>query len=105
VEVLAESRNGAAAREFPILWLDSFCMRSFTGRAAFDDTLPVADGKLEIGFDVDLAALRTDMEDWMTRKCGEGKQVKLQVTEIPSVAVTDQVRCSQREVVMSPATI
>ena len=67
-------------RPCPVAWLDSFCMRSFTGRSAFDETLPVADGQLEVSFRVDLEALRTDMEDWLTRKFGQGKTVKLQFT-------------------------
>ena len=66
----------------PIAWLDSFFMRSFTGRSAFDETLPVADGRVEVGFQVDLEALRTDLEDWLTRKFGEGKQMKVMLTEI-----------------------
>jgi hypothetical protein len=56
-------------------------MRSFTGREAFDETLPVADGALEVSFQVDTNALRTDMEDWFTRKFGEGKAVELTLTE------------------------
>ena len=68
-------------RSCPIAWLDSFCMRSFTGRSAFDETLPVGDGLLEAGFSVDLPALQADMEDWLTRKYGEGKPVKLSLHE------------------------
>jgi hypothetical protein len=56
-------------------------MRSFTGREAFDETLPVADGELEVSFQVETNGLRTDMEDWFTRKFGEGKPVKLALTE------------------------
>ncbi len=56
-------------------------MRSFTGRSAFDETLPVAEGQLEAGFRVDLAALQADMEDWLTRKFGEGRPVKLNLRE------------------------
>ncbi len=67
----------------PIAWLDSFCMRSFTGRSAFDETLPVADGRLEAGFRVDLEALRADLEDWLTRKFGGGQSVKIRLTEKP----------------------
>jgi hypothetical protein len=65
----------------PLAWLDSFCMRSFTGRSAFDETLPVADGRMEASLRVDLEALRADMEDWMTRKFGEGKPVSLRLSE------------------------
>jgi hypothetical protein len=68
-------------RACPLEWLDSFCMRSFTGRGAFDETLPVADGELEASFQVDTNALRADMEDWLTRKFGEGKAVKLTLTQ------------------------
>src|SRR4029077_10028095 len=38
----------------PLKWLDSFSMRSFTNFSAFDDTLPVADGEMEIGSSVPL---------------------------------------------------
>jgi len=69
------------ARACPVAWLDSYSMRSFTGRSAFDETLPVADGWLEASFRVDLEALRADMEDWMRRKFGEGKAVKLRLAE------------------------
>ena len=68
-------------RACPQEWMDSFAMRSFTGREAFDETLPVADGLLEVSFQVDLDALRLDMEDWLTRKFGEGKAVKLTLSE------------------------
>jgi len=68
-------------RPCPVAWLDSFAMRSFTGRSAFDETLPVADGELEASFQVDLDALRADMEDWLTRKFGGGKAVKVRMTE------------------------
>ena len=68
-------------RECPVGWLDNFCMRSFTGRSAFDDALPVADGLLEVGFRVDLKALQSDLEDWLTRKYGRGAQVALRLTE------------------------
>lgn len=67
-------------RPCPLDWLDSFCMRSFTGRGAFDETLPVGDGQLEVSFQVDPDALRRDMEDWLTRKFGAGKPIRLQLT-------------------------
>lgn len=76
VEVIAPGE----ARACPLAWLDSYSMRSFTGRSAFDETLPVADGLLEASFRVDLDGLRADMEDWMTRKFGEGKPVQLRLT-------------------------
>jgi hypothetical protein len=59
-------------------------MRSFTGRSAFDESLPVTDGLIEVGFGVDLQALRADLEDWLTRKFGEGRRVNLALTELPA---------------------
>ncbi len=81
IEVLVLEPEGP--RPCPLTWLDSFCMRSFTGRSAFDETLPVADGRLEAGSRVDLEALRVDLEDWLTRKFGGGKAVKLLLRESP----------------------
>jgi hypothetical protein len=69
------------ARACPVAWLDSFCMRSFTGRSAFDETLPVADVELEASYRVALDALQADMEDWFTRKFGEGRSVRLRFRE------------------------
>ncbi len=80
-KIRIEIASPGAARACPLAWLDSFCMRSFTGREAFDETLPVADGELEVSFRVDKDGLRTDLEDWFTRKFGEGKLVKLTLTE------------------------
>ena len=52
----------------PLKWLDSFSMRNFTNASIFDDTLPVADGVLEIGERVPLDELRDAMQDWFRRK-------------------------------------
>jgi hypothetical protein len=52
----------------PIAWIDNFAMRNFTNDAVFDDTLPAADGLLEVGFRVPLPQLQTAMEDWFRRK-------------------------------------
>lgn len=52
----------------PIAWIDNFAMRNFTNDAVFDDTLPVADGVLEAGFQVPLERLEPAMEDWFRRK-------------------------------------
>ncbi len=72
----------AGPQPCPVAWLDSFAMRSFTGRSAFDDVLPAGDGQIEASFQVDVDALRVDMEDWFTRKFGQGQPVKLRVSEI-----------------------
>ena len=52
----------------PIKWLDNFSMRNFTNDAVFDDTLPVADGIMEIGARVPLDQLSLAMEDWFRKK-------------------------------------
>ena len=80
-KIRVEVVEGDKARECPVGWLDSFCMRSFTGRSAFDDVLPLADGWMEAGLRVDLEFLRNDLEDWFTRKFGGGSEVKLKLTE------------------------
>jgi len=80
-KIRIEIASPEGPRACPLAWLDSFCMRSFTGRQAYDETLPVADGTLEVSFQVGTNGLRTDMEDWFTRKFGEGKPVKLTLTE------------------------
>ena len=79
-KIRVEIVNSQARSPCPLEWLDSFCMRSFTGRGAFDETLPVADGRMELSFRVDAEALRRDMEDWFTRKFGGGKPVRLELT-------------------------
>lgn len=65
----------------PLKWLDSFSMRNFTNASVFDDTLPVADGLLEIGANVPLAELQSAMEDWFRKKSYLPKHVALLVHE------------------------
>jgi len=65
----------------PLKWLDSFSMRNFTNAQMFDDTLPVADGLLEIGTRVPLAELKSGMEDWFRRKSYLVKDGALVITE------------------------
>ena len=52
----------------PLKWLDSFSMRNFTNASAFDDTVPVSDGRIEIGTKVPLDQLGDAMTDWFRRK-------------------------------------
>lgn len=52
----------------PLKWLDSFSMRNFTNATVFDHTLPVSDGRMEIGSAVPIDQLRDAMEDWFCRK-------------------------------------
>jgi hypothetical protein len=67
----------------PVKWLDSFSMRSFTNFSVFDDTLPIADGEMEIGSSVPLDQLRDSMEDWFQRKGYLPKAARLLVAEKP----------------------
>jgi hypothetical protein len=61
-------------------WLDSFSMRNFTNASVFDDTLPIADGVMEIGTNVPLEELKSAMEDWFRRKSYLPKTAQLLVT-------------------------
>ena len=65
----------------PLKWLDSFSMRNFTNASVFDDTLPIADGRIEIGTNVPLEQLREAMEDWFRRKSYLPKGASLQIAE------------------------
>jgi hypothetical protein len=65
----------------PLKWLDSFSMRNFTNASVFDDTLPVADGQMEIGSNVPLGQLSDSMEDWFRRKGYLPKESKLTLAE------------------------
>jgi hypothetical protein len=66
----------------PLKWLDSFSMRNFTNATVFDNTLPVADGVMEIGTHVPVDELRSAMEDWFQRKNYLAKSVNLVLTEM-----------------------
>ena len=65
----------------PLKWLDSFSMRNFTNASVFDDTLPVADGVMEIGMHVPINELKDAMEEWFRRKSYLPKQSGLTVDE------------------------
>jgi hypothetical protein len=65
----------------PLKWLDSFSMRNFTNATVFDNTLPLADGVMEIGTQVPLAELKEAMEDWFQRKSYIPKDAALVLTE------------------------
>ncbi len=72
----------------PMKWLDSFSMRNFTNATVFDDTLPVADGRMEIGRNVPLEELKAAMEDWFRRKSYLPKNATLFVTPEKSEPVS-----------------
>jgi len=75
-----EYRQGGQLQACPLKWLDNFSMRNFTNATVFDDTLPVADGILEIGTNVPIDQLREAMEDWFRRKSYLPKDATLVVT-------------------------
>jgi hypothetical protein len=70
----------------PLKWLDSFSMRNFTNASVFDNTLPLADGLMEIGTHVPLSELKAAMEDWFQRKSYIAKDASLMLTESPKAS-------------------
>ena len=66
----------------PLDWLDSFCMRNFTGSAEFDDTLPTGEGSLEAGLRVEPVRLAAAMSEWFTKRGkGNGQPVTVEIRE------------------------
>ena len=80
-KVRVEYEADGERRPCPLKWLDSFAMRNFTNAPVFDDTLPVADGTMEIGARVPLDELQSAMEDWFRRKGYLAKDARLAVRE------------------------
>jgi len=73
---------GSERKLVPLDWLDSFCMRNFTGSAEFDDTLPTGEGKLEAGLRVEPARLAAAMSEWFTKRGkGNGAAVAVELSE------------------------
>jgi hypothetical protein len=56
-------------------------MRNFTNESVFDDTLPVADGLIEVGTRVPLDRLQAAMQDWFRRKGYISKSSELIISE------------------------
>ena len=81
-KVRVEYEENGKRHPCPLKWLDSFSMRNFTNDAIFDDTLPCADGEIEIGARVPLARLQAAMEDWFRRKTYLAKEAQLVVEEV-----------------------
>ena len=78
----AEVVIGGKREPMPLDWLDSFCMRNFTGSGEFDDTLPTGEGRLEAGSNVDAERLAAAMSEWFTKRGkGNGQAVKVEITE------------------------
>jgi hypothetical protein len=69
------------SRPCPLEWLDQFCMRNFTNSADFDDTLPIAEGKIEASFRLTPQRFAEGLGAWLTQRGkGEGQPVVVQVT-------------------------
>ena len=80
IRVEYPTSGGSAA--CPLKWLDNFAMRNFTNASVFDDTLPVADGVIEVGSNVPLDELRAAMQDWFRRKGYLPKDSELKVYDL-----------------------
>jgi hypothetical protein len=68
-------------RACPLEWLDQFCMRNFTNAAEFDDTLPVAEGRLEAGARLSPERLAEALSTWLTQRGkGDGGPVAVEIS-------------------------
>jgi hypothetical protein len=68
-------------RACPLEWLDQFCMRNFTNAAEFDDTLPVADGRVEASFQLTPQRFSAGLAAWLTQRGkGEGQPVVVETS-------------------------
>ncbi len=88
-KVRVEYRHEAQLHPCLLKWLDNFSMRNFTNASVFDDTLPVADGLLEIGTNVPLDQLRDAMEDWFRRKSYLPKDATVVLTIVQANPTAD----------------
>ncbi|HSY60015.1 MAG TPA: hypothetical protein VK795_10675 [Terriglobales bacterium] len=78
----AEILIGSKREPMPLDWLDSFCMRNFTGSGEFDDTLPTGEGRLEAGASVDPQKLAAAMTEWLTKRGkGNGQAVTVEIRD------------------------
>jgi len=67
----------------PLDWLDQFCMRNFTNSVDFDDTLPVADGRIEASYRLTPARFAEGLSAWLTQRGkGEGHPVLVEVKSL-----------------------
>ena len=79
-KLAVEMSIGGERWPVPLDWLDSFCMRNFTGSAEFDDTLPTGEGRLEASLRVDPARLAAAMSEWFTKRGkGNGATVVVEI--------------------------
>jgi hypothetical protein len=67
----------------PLEWLDQFCMRNFTNAAEFDDTLPVADGLVEVSYRLTPERFAEGLAAWLTQRGkGEGQPVGVEAKSL-----------------------
>lgn len=67
----------------PLEWLDQFCMRNFTNAAEFDDTLPVAEGRVETSFRLSPERFAEGLAAWLTQRGkGDGQPVTVTATRV-----------------------
>lgn len=79
VEIVVASER----RPCPLEWLDAFCMRNFTGAAEFDDTLPLAEGRMEASLRVEPKRLAVALSEWLTQRGkGNGQPITVEVNEL-----------------------
>jgi hypothetical protein len=70
-------------RACPLEWLDQFCMRNFTNSSDFDDTLPIAEGRIEASFRVVPERFAAGLGAWLTQRGkGEGEPVQVEVSRV-----------------------
>ncbi len=68
-------------RPCPLEWLDQFSMRNFTNDAVFDDTLPVADGRIEASFRLTPQRFAEGLGAWLNQRGkGDGQFVQVDVS-------------------------
>ena len=80
-KIRVEYEESGQLQPCPLKWIDSFSMRNFTNSSAFDDTLPIADGLIEVGARVPIAELKVAMEDWFRKKSYLPQGSVLRITE------------------------
>lgn len=81
-KLIVEIEVDGTQRPCPLDWLDAFCMRNFTGSGEFDDTLSVAEGRIEAGASVKPDRLAAALSEWLTTR-GKGNGRPVQVTVRP----------------------
>ena len=78
----AEAIIGNERKPVPLEWLDSFCMRNFTGSGEFDDTLSTGERTLEAGLTIEPMRLAAAMSEWFTKRGkGNGQPVEVVLQE------------------------